>query len=55
MKGPEIVAALRGIVSTTTLNALHPEDKEQVLRLLELIKLCIYHTAFNSNAPNLLD
>ena len=55
MKGPEIVAALRGIINTTTLITLEPKDKEDILRILELIKLCIYHKAYNSNAPNLLD
>ncbi len=28
MKGPEIVAALKGIINTTTLCALSPEDKQ---------------------------
>ena len=36
MKGPEIVAALKGIVNTTVLNALSPEDKADIRRLLEI-------------------
>ena len=41
-------------LNTTTLNVHDPQDKE-LLRLLELIKLCVYHPAFNSNAQHLLD
>lgn len=41
------------IGATATVNWI----KEQVLRLLELVQLCIYvyHTAFNSNAQYLPD
>ena len=37
MKGLEIVAALKGIVNTTTLNTLDPKDKADIRRLLEII------------------
>ncbi len=50
MKGSEIVAALKGIVSTTTLNTLSPEDKADVRRLLEIITLCLFSPTYNSNA-----
>ena len=42
MKGPEIVAALKGIVNTTSLNTLPSEDKVAVRSLLDIIKLCLF-------------
>ena len=41
MKGPEIVAVLKGIVNSTSLNTLHPQDKADIRRLLEIINLCL--------------
>ncbi len=55
MKGPEIVAALKGIINTTTLCALSPEDKAIIRRLLQTIGLCLCSPTYNWNAPNLLD
>ncbi len=37
MRGPEIVAALKGIVNTTSLNTLTSEDKVQIRRMLDII------------------
>ena len=50
MKGPEIIAALKGIVNTTTLNTLTAQDKTDIRRLLEIINLCLYSPAYNLNA-----
>ena len=55
MKGPEIVAALRGMINTTTLNTLEPKDKADIRRVIEIINLCLHSPTYNSNAPNLLD
>jgi len=52
MKGPEIVAALRGIVNTTTLCALSPEDKAIIRRILQTIDLCLCSPTYNWNAPS---
>ena len=41
-KGPEIVAALRGIVNTTSLNPLSSEDKVAIRSLLDIINLCLF-------------
>ncbi len=37
MRGPEVVAALRGILNTTSLNNLTSEDKVAMRTLLEII------------------
>ncbi len=50
MKGPEIVAALKGIVNTTTLRELSSKDKADIRRLLEIINLCLFSSTYNSNA-----
>ena len=50
MRGPEIVAALKGIVNTTTLNTLDTKDKADIRRLLEIINLCMFSHTYNSNA-----
>ena len=50
MKGPEIVAALTGIINTTTLCALSAEDKVIIRRLLQTIDLCLCSPTYNSNA-----
>ena len=55
MRGPDIVAALKGIVNTTTLNTLEPQDKADIRKLLELINFSLQSPTYNSNAPNLLD
>ena len=52
MKGPEIVAALRGIVNITTLCALSPEDKAIIRRILQTIDLCLCSPTYNWNAPS---
>jgi hypothetical protein len=50
MKGPEIVAALKGIVNTTTLNALTTEDKVVIRSLLDIINLCLFTPQYQLNA-----
>ena len=50
MRGSEIVAALKGIANTTTLNTLDPKDKADIRRLLEIINLCLFSPTYNSNA-----
>ncbi len=50
MRGQQIVAALKGIVNTTTLNTLAPEDKADIRRLLEIINLCLFSSTYNLNA-----
>ena len=51
MKGSEIVAALKGgILNTTPLNTLEPQDKADIRRLLEMINLCLYSPAYNLTA-----
>ncbi len=50
MKGPEIVAALRGIVNTTTLCDLTTEDKVAIRRILQIIDLCLFTPQYNLNA-----
>ncbi len=55
MKGSEIVAALNGIINTTCLKDLTPEDKATVRSLLRLINLCLCYQAYNSNAQHILD
>ncbi len=55
MKGPEIVAALRGIINSTSLNTLPPQDKAEIRRLLGIKNLCLYSPTYNSNAQHLLD
>ena len=42
MKGPEIVAALKGIVNTTSLNTLPSEDKVVIRSLLDIINLPLH-------------
>ena len=43
MKGPEIVAVLKGIVNSTSLNTLHPQDKADIRRLLEIINQTLFY------------
>ena len=50
MKGPEIVAALKGIVNTTSLNTLPSEDKVAVRSLLDIINLCLFTPTYQVNA-----
>ena len=50
MKGPEIVAALRGIVNTTSLNTLSTEDKVAIRTLLDIINLCLFTPQYQLNA-----
>ena len=38
MKGSDIVATLRGIINTTTLQTLAMEDKAEIRKLLDLIQ-----------------
>ena len=53
MKGSEIVASLNGIINTTCLKDLTPEDKATIRSLLRLINMCLCYQAFNSNAHHL--
>ncbi len=48
MKGPEIVATLRGIINSISLNTLTPQDKAEIRMLLEIINLCLYSPTYNS-------
>ena len=50
MKGPEIVAALKGIVNNTSLNTLDPEDKDAIRKVLRLINLCLHTPTYQSHA-----
>lgn len=50
MTGPEIVAALRGIVNSMSLITLIPQDKAEIRRLLEIMNICLYSPTYNSNA-----
>ncbi len=50
MQGPEIVAALKGIINTTTLNTLHAEDKAAIRSLLDIINLCLFTPTYQVNA-----
>ena len=43
MKGPEIVAALKGRLTPC-------QDKAQIRRLLEIINLCLFSPNYNLNA-----
>ena len=49
MKGPQIVAALKGIVNSTSLKTLDPQGKADIRRLLEIMNLCLYSTTYNLN------
>ncbi len=42
MKGLEVVAALKGIVNTTTLRDLSTEDKVEIKHLLDLINFSLF-------------
>ena len=42
MKGSEVVAALKGIINTTTLRALATEDKVEIKHLLDLINFSLF-------------
>jgi len=55
MKGPEIVAALNGIINTTCLKDLAAEDKAVIRSLLRLINLCLCYQAYQPNAQHLPD
>ena len=46
MKGPEIVAALNGVINTTCLKDLTLEDKAMIRSLLRLINLCLHVTDY---------
>ncbi len=50
MKGLEIVAALKGIVNTTSLNTLSTEDKVAIRSLLDIINLCLFTRTYQVNA-----
>jgi hypothetical protein len=50
MKGPEIVAALKGIVNTTSLNTLSVEDKVAIRSVLDIINLCLFTPTYQVNA-----
>ncbi len=50
MKGPEVVAALKGIVYTTALNILPSEDKVATWSLLDIINLCLFTPTYQVNA-----
>ncbi len=50
MKGPKIVAALRGIVNTTALNTLTTEDKVAIRSLLDIINLYLFTPTYQVNA-----
>ena len=50
MKGPEIIAALKGIVNTTSLNLLTPQDKVAIWSLLDIISLCLFTPQYQLNA-----
>lgn len=42
MKGLEILAAVTGIVNTTSLNTLPREDRVAIWSLLDIISLCLF-------------
>ncbi len=50
MKASEIVAALEGIVNTTSLNTLSTEDKVAIRSLLDIINLCLFTPTYQENA-----
>jgi hypothetical protein len=50
MQGPQIVAALKGIINTTSLNTLDPEDKVRIRVLLDIINLCLFTPQYKVNA-----
>ncbi len=50
MRGSEVVAALRGIVNTTSLNTLSTEDKVAICNLLDIINLCLFTPTYQVNA-----
>ena len=50
MRGSEVVAALRGIVNTTSLNTLSIEDKVAIRSLLDIINLCLFTSTYQVNA-----
>ncbi len=39
MQGPQIVAALKGIINTTSLRQLSTEEKIEIKHLLDLIQI----------------
>ena len=49
MQGPQIVAALKGIVNTTSLNTLSTEDKAAIRTLLDIINLCLFTPQYQVN------
>ncbi len=53
MQGSQIVAAVRGIVNTTSLNALDPQDKVAIRQLLDIINLCLCAPQYQVNARDL--
>jgi len=52
MRGPEVVAALRGIINSTTLNTLSTEDKVAIRSLLDIINLCLFTPTYNFDAQH---
>ena len=50
MQGPRIVAALKGIINTTSLNTLSTEDKVAIRTLLDIINLCLFTPQYKLNA-----
>jgi hypothetical protein len=50
MQGPQIVAALKGIVNTASLNTLDTEDKVRIRTLLDIINLCLFAPTYQVNA-----
>ena len=50
MRGSEVVAALRGIINTTSLNTLSVEDKVAIRSLLDIINLGLFTPTYQVNA-----
>ncbi len=50
MQGSQIVEALKGIVNTTSLNTLDPEDKVAIRQFLDIIGLCLCASQYQVNA-----
>ncbi len=53
MLGPQVVASLKGIINTTSLNTLDPEYKAAVRSLLDIINLCLFAPQYQVNAQYL--
>ncbi len=50
MKLLEIVAALKGIVNTTSLNTLSVDDKVVICSLPDIINICLFTPTYQVNA-----